>query len=37
VFSLFPVKAIVKGKLDQGNLKIHGEALKKSLEMAFNL
>jgi hypothetical protein len=33
----FPAGAIVKGKPFQGNLKIHGKALKKSLEMVLNL
>ena len=28
---------LIKGKPFQGNLKIHGKALKKSLEMIFNL
>jgi len=33
----FPVAVIVEKMLSQGNLKIDGKALKKSLEMVVNL
>jgi len=33
----FPAGVIVKGMGFQGNLKINGKTLKKSLEMVFNL